>query len=163
MRNHLTAALLAATLGLSAFAQTKASGTAQCAKPDLQHAIEVGDVPNHSFAISQGKCTWTKPLDLQGVQSKEGVATFSADNRGNSSRFHGVYVDTLANGDKGRYSFEGSGTLKDGNFQTAESKWRLVSGTGKLKGAKAQGTCKGTGAPDGSVTYECSGEYTFAK
>jgi len=59
-------------------------------------------------------------------------------------------------------SFQGTATMKDGAIQTAEDSWTLLRGTGKLKGAKGKGTCKGTGATDGSLTWECAGEYTLA-
>ena len=39
----------------------------------------------------------------------------------------------------------------------------LVGGTGKLKGLKGQGTCKGKGASDGSVTWDCEGTFEPAK
>ena len=40
---------------------------------------------------------------------------------------------------------------------------RFSSGTGKLKGLKGQGTYKGKGNADGSITYEVEGEYTLPK
>jgi hypothetical protein len=40
-----------------ASAQTKISGTAQCGKLDQENSIQIGDRANHSFSISQGKCT----------------------------------------------------------------------------------------------------------
>ena len=58
-------------------AQTKISGTSKCGKPDHQQKIEIGDEPNHAFAISQGKCAWTKPIDMAGIQTKEDVVTGS--------------------------------------------------------------------------------------
>ena len=68
----------------------------------------------------------------------------------------------MENGDRGEYSFHGTAVMKDGAIQTAEDSWTLVRGTGKLKGAKGKGTCKGTGAADGSITWECQGQYTLA-
>jgi hypothetical protein len=58
-------------------AQTKISGTSKCGQPDQQQKIEIGDEPNHAFAISQGKCAWTKPIDMAGIQTKEDVVTGS--------------------------------------------------------------------------------------
>ena len=90
------------------------------------------------------------------------VSTNFTDVQGNKSSFHGYYVDTMENGDKGEYSFRGTATMKDGAIQTAQDAWTLVRGTGKLKGAKGKGTYKGTGAADGSITWDCKGEYTLA-
>jgi len=75
-------------LGLAALAsaQTKVSGTAQCGKADQEHSIQIGDRPNHSFTISQGKCTWTTPVEIAGIQSKEGVYTLLTETSGNT--FH---------------------------------------------------------------------------
>jgi|ERR1700693_991119 hypothetical protein len=67
--------LLLATI---AVAQTKISGTSTCGKPDQQQKIDVGDKPGHAFTISQGKCNWTKPMDLAGIQTKEDVVTNKA-------------------------------------------------------------------------------------
>jgi len=157
-----SACLVVLTLATAASAQTKLSGTAQCAKPDAQHMIEIGDRPNHSFMISQGKCTWTKPLEYEGIQSKEGVTTPSDEVSGNTSRTHGYYVDTMANGDKARYRYEGKMALKDGKPESAEGTWTLVGGTGKLKGIKAKGTYKGQASGEG-MTYEIEGEYETPK
>ncbi len=159
----LFASLLALSLAALGMAQTKISGTAQCGKPDPQHAIEVGDRPNHSYMIEQFKCSWTKPMEIGGVQNKEGVGTDFHEISGNSSRFHGVYMDTMANGDKVQYRYEGTATLKDGVPQSAEDKWRSLRGNGKLKGINSHGTCKGTANADGSIAWECEGEYELPK
>lgn len=151
-------------LAAAASAQTKISGTAQCGKPDKEYTIQVGDRPNHSFSISQGKCTWTKPFEIAGTQNKEIVGTGFAEISGNTSRSHGYDVDTMANGDKAYYREEVTMTLKDGVPQSGEVKWTFIRGTGKLKGIKGKGTCKLTSAAaDGSATYECEGEYELPK
>ena len=151
-------------LAAAAGAQTKISGTAQCSKPDPQYSIQVGDRPNHSFAIDQVKCTWTKPMEIAGIQNKEGTGTGSYENSGNTSRIHGYFVDVMANGDKAFYRTEGTATLKDGALQSADEKWTIVRGTGKLKGVKGKGGCKLTSAAaDGSATWDCEGEYELPK
>ncbi len=159
----LLAFLIVLSLATLATAQTKISGTVQCAKPDAHYAVEVGDRPNHSFMIEQFKCTWTKPMEIEGVQNKEGMGTDFHEISGNSSRFRGIYMDTMANGDKAQYRYEGTATLKDGVPQSAEDKWKFVSGSGKLKAIKSHGTCKGAAGADGSVTWECVGEYEVTK
>lgn len=149
-------------LATSALGQ-KTSGTVKCAKADPQHSVAIPDKEGHDFSISQSKCTWEKPMDIAGSPNKEGVVTASDEAHGGSIHLHGYYVDTMANGDKGYYRYEGTGTAKDGVFQTGEDKWTLVGGTGKLKGLKGQGTCKGKGASDGSVTWDCEGTFEPAK
>jgi hypothetical protein len=146
----------------AAQAQVKASGTLNCGKPDLERKIDIGS--EHSFVLNQSKCSADKdkPFEIGGVRSANGVSTTSIDVQQNRSSFRGYYIDTMENGDKGEYSFQGTATMKDGAIQLAEDSWALVAGTGKLTGAKAKGTCEGTGAADGSVTWKCEGEYTLA-
>ncbi len=67
-------------------AQTKISGTVQCGKSDEQHALEVGDHPGHSLMISKGRCTWTKPMDIAGTQTKEDLGTNFDEVHGNKSQ-----------------------------------------------------------------------------
>jgi hypothetical protein len=131
-------------------AQTKISGTVQCSKPDEQHALEVGDRPNHSLMIAKGKC-----LEIAGTQAKEDVGTGFDEIAGNRSHGHGYVINTWANGDKSYVHTQGSATLKDGAIESAEGTWNFTGGTGKLKGIKGKGTYKGKGAPGGSVTFTC--------
>lgn len=157
--------LLVLALASLAQAQTKISGAGQVGKPDLQYRIEMRDRPNHFFMISQGKFTWTKPWEIAGIQAKEGVFTEFQDMTGDTSRFRGVYVDTMANGDQVHYRYQGTATMKDGVLQSLEQKWNAIRGTGKLRGIKGEGSCKGTGPanPDGTVSAECEGEYQLPK
>ncbi len=162
LKTHMAVLCVLLCAGV-AQAQIKASGTLKCAKPDVAYKVDVG--PNHSFALDQSKCSndKDKPFTISGVKSGNAVSTNSTEVQGNKAKYTGYYVDTMENGDKGEYSFHGTATMKDGAIQTAEDSWTLVRGTGKLKGAKGKGTCKGTGAADGSITWECAGEYTLAK
>ena len=144
-------------------AQEKISGTVKCGKPDEQHALEVGDRPNHSLTIAKGKCTWTKPLEIAGTKSTEDTGTGFGDVTGNKSLEHGYVVGTWDNGDKSYVRTQGSATLKGGTIETANGTWSFTGATGKLKGIKGKGTYKGKGAPDGTVTYEVDGEYELPK
>lgn len=147
-----------------ASAQTKISGIVQCGKPDQEHSIQVPDRPNHSFAISHGKCTWAKPLEIAGIESKEGISTKFAEMSGETSRYRGYYVDTMANGDKAYFRYEGTMTLKGGVPQSGEEKWTITRATGKLKGIKGNGTNKFKAmAADGSSTWDSEGEYELPK
>lgn len=155
--------LIVLALAAVASAQTKISGTLQCGKPDQQQAIEVGDRPNHSFVIYQLKCTWTKSVEIAGVQGKEDVETAFSEVSGNRSRGQSYGVGTTTNGDKYYLRSQYSATLKEGVLETSEGKWSYTGGTGKLKGLKGKGTYTGKGAPDGTSTYEVEGEYELPK
>ena len=152
--------LFATSVGV---AQTEIAGTVQCGKPDEEHVLQVGDHPNHSFSISKGKCTWTKPIEIVGTQAKESVGTFFDEITGNKSSGHGYVVDTWANGDKSYVRVQTKGTLKDGKPESGQGTWILTGGTGKLKGIKGKGTSKPTFAPDGSATIEVEGHYELPK
>jgi hypothetical protein len=152
------------TLTAAASAQTKISGTVQCGKADQEHSIQIGDRPNHSVTISQGKCTSTTPVEIAGILSKEGVYTLLTETSGNTLRYHFYYVDTMANGDKAYYRGEGTMTVKDAVPQSGDEKWILVRGEGKLKGIKGKGTNTLKAAvADGSSTWDLEGEYELPK
>jgi len=140
--------------------QTKISGTAQCGKPDVQQAVDVPDHPGHSLTMSQAKCSWTNPMEVAGIKTKDGVTSSTQDVHGNSATTHGYYVDNMANGDKAYVRFQDTTLVKEG---TADGKWSYTGGTGKLKGIKGSGTYKGKAAPDGSATFDVEGEYTLPK
>jgi hypothetical protein len=141
-----------------ALAQTKLSGAGQCAKRDPEHKLDVGDRPQHAFSISRSKCTWSRPFEIAGVEAKGGTAVQFDEVSAKGSRFHGYYLDTMANGDTAHYRYQGTATLNEGMPPSTEWQWTL-RGTGKLKGVKGKGTCKGTASPDGMGTWECVGEY----
>ena len=94
----IPAFLAVLVLASLSFAQTKISGTVQCSKPDQQQKIEIGDQPGHAFAINQGKCKWTKPMEIAGTQTKEDIGTGFDEINDNKSHGHGYVVGTLASG-----------------------------------------------------------------
>jgi hypothetical protein len=145
-----------------AMAQTKVSGTVQCAAPDQQHSLEIGDYPGHSLVLSQGKCTWTKPMQLAGSETKEDTVTMSAEVRGDKVEAHGYGEGTLASGDRFTARLRATQILKDGKVQSEEGTWTLVEGTGKAKDIKAKGTYKGKLEGDNMVV-EVEGETEPAK
>jgi hypothetical protein len=155
--------LIVFTLAASLAAQTKTSGTLQCAKSDPQYAIPVGDRPDHVFSISKAKCTWVKPFDMAGVAAKDYEYTAFNDISGSRARSRSVGIGTMANGDRCFVASQGSGTVKEGVAQTVEGTWTYTGGTGKLKGVKGKGTFKGKLAPDGTSTSEVEGEYQLPK
>jgi hypothetical protein len=150
---------LSATLAL---AQGKTNTGWACGKPAMANSIEIGDKPGHAYAIDQIKCTATKG-EIAGVKEKEGTGTEFAEITGNSSKGHAVWVETMANGDKLFATYQATITLKDGKMVSGSDTWQFNGGTGKLKGIKGSGTCKGTGSADGSSNWTCSGTCTLPK
>jgi hypothetical protein len=147
-------------------AQTPASGkntsSWTCAAPSPVNALPVGDEPNHMYVVEQVKCTATKG-EIAGVKEKEGVGTEFVDVTGDTSKGQGVFVETLANGDKAFVNYTFTGTSKNKVMVSGSNKWTLTGGTGMLKGVKGNGTCTAKGNADGTTTFECSGSYTLAK
>ena len=160
--------ILAATcLAVSTtLAQTPASGKTatswKCAAPTPAHALPVGDAPNHMYVVEQVKCSATKG-EIAGVKEQEGTGTEFADVTGDTSKGHGVFVETLANGDKAFVSYTFTGTSKNNVMVSGSNKWTITGGTGILKGAKGGGTCTAKGNADGTANFECTGSYTLAK
>jgi len=162
MRSKLIVAIVVLLSGSTAvLAQTKISGTLQC-KAGEQHALEVGDRPDHSLMVAKLTCTSPKPMEIAGTQMKEYIGTGFLDISGTKFRDHGYGVFTWANEDKSNASIQGSGIVKDG-VVAEEGTWSFTGGTGKLKGIKGKGTFKGKGAADGSSTYDLEGEYELPK
>jgi hypothetical protein len=149
-------------LSYAALAQVKSEVQWKCDKPAKQHSIDVGDKPGHAYAIDQINCT---PVtgDIDGAKRKSGAGTEFLYIRGDKFTGHGEFIETMANGDKNIYTYEMKGTLKNGALVSGSDKWTLSEGGGKLKGAKASGTCKGAGNPDQTATWDCAGEYTMPK
>jgi len=155
-------------LGLATLsvAQTKISGFVKCSKPDQVQKIDVGDRPDHSFTISQNKCKWTQPMEIEGIQTKEDVVTNSGEMSGAKAKTRGFVIDTLANGDKFYASTHGSDKYKsEGNVQSSNGWWNFEGGTGKLKGLKGEGTYRGRPDPTDptSLIFEVTGQYEVAK
>ena len=147
-------------------AQTPASGKTatswRCGVPSPMHALPAGDAENHMYVVEQAKCTAAKG-EIAGVKQQEGTATEFIEVTGDTSKGQGMFVETLANGDKGFYSYTLTGRSKDKVMVSGANKWTLTGGTGMLKGAKASGTCTAKGNADGSLNLECSGSYTLTK
>jgi len=144
----------AATAG----AQTKVSWTLQCGKPDPHHVIPVGDSPDHSLGLLQVKCTYTKPLEIEGAKSADDVITITNEVSGDAVRARGCHVVTMDSGDKVFISHQGAGTSGDGASAGQKGTWGFTGGSGKLKGIKGKGTY--TCSPSGC---DVEGEYQLAK
>lgn len=142
-------------------AQGKVASQWNCGKATAEHSVEVGDQPGHAYAVSQSKCTAVKG-EIEGVKEKEGSATELRDVMGSNLSWNGTFVDTLADGDKIHVSYKGTGTAKGNQFVSGNHTWTIIGGTGKFKGAKGEGGCKGKGNPDGTAIWNCTGTYTLA-
>lgn len=162
MRYTVLAVVLVCLSATLALAQGKVENGWACGKATIANSIEIGDQPHHSYMIAQFKCTSTKG-EIAGVKDKEGTATEFDEITGNSLKGHGIFVETMANGDKIIFNYQPMATLKDGQMETGSNKWQATSGGGKFKGIKTSGTCKAKGNPDGSANFTCSGTYTLPK
>ena len=150
--------ILAASI---AAAQTKVTGTITCGKPDKQNSVDVGDKAGHVIVLQQSKCKWTKPMEFDGVATKEDSVTFTVEQNGEQTTTSGFGWMTLANGDNMLVRLQAKGTAK-GAEMNDEGKWTIRRATGKLRGITGSGTykCKGTSE---SLTCEAEGEYQKGK
>ena len=163
MKTRLILALLASLAFAAALpAQTKTSGSVQCAKPDPSYSVEVGDHPGHIYALGKVACTWTKPMEIGGITTKDGIDVAFQEFHGSKSTDNGSHWSTMSNGDKTFVQFHGTTMLdKDGKPQSTSGHWSYTGGTGKMKGIKGKGTYVGKPNADGSVIYDVEGEYTL--
>jgi hypothetical protein len=113
--------------------------------------------------ITQTKCTWSKPLEVEGAKSTDHLSTFFNEITGSRVQQRGFAIASYAGGDKTYTRFLGAGVLKEGVLKSTQGTWTTVGGTGKLKGIKAKGTFKGKGSPDGTTVFEVAGEYELPK
>jgi len=139
-------------------AQTKFSGTQQCAKNDPEYTVPVGDRADHVMVLAKDKCTWTQ-AEIGGVQVKDEDDTIVSDVSAKGSRDRGIGVMVLTSGDKAFIQFQGTGAIKDNKPVTGEGTWSFTGGTGKAKGIKGKGTYKGKFNPDGTATFDIEGDY----
>jgi len=162
MRNFWSMGCCMLLLTSLSLAQAKVESHWNCGKPSDAHSIDVGDQANHSYAVTKTTCTASKS-EVGGVIQNDGIGTQFNETKGDAVTWHGVLVVNAENGDKLHYAYSGKGTLKDGQFQTGTDKWSMIGGTGKFKGGKGEGTCKGKGNADGTATWDCEGTYIPGK
>ena len=155
--------LAGVAVAVAASAQTKVSGELSCAAPDPFQKMEAGDHPGHMLTLGKNHCTWTKPIELGGVQMKEGDSVSTGEVDGNHSSEKGCHVDTMANGDKLFVHYQGTGVSKDGKPVSAKGTYTFAGGTGKMKGIKGKGTYAGKPDDKGNMVFQVEGEYTLPK
>lgn len=141
-----------------ALAQTRISGTAVCSGPEHIHVMRLTDRADHFFVMSQGKCHWTKPLEIEGTHTQTDVATVSKEVLRNHAHLRGYVTETAANGDKFSYRIIGTQVLDHGKTVSEHGHWTIINGTGKLKGLHGKGTYTGK-LQGANMVFNLEGEY----
>ena len=131
----------------------------KCTPPDQQYAIPVGDAPGHVYGISHSTCTYPKPGNIGVARKVSGEDVIFSETTGSRTTWHGVFTETMSNGDKLYYQHTGGAMLKDGAFASGEDQWEVSGGTGSYKGYTGKGVCKPLPQADGTFLDACSGEY----
>lgn len=159
-----TAVVSAVALALPALAlgQTKISGTVVCANPENEYSLPVEGQAGHAYAINKGKCTWTKPMEIAGTQTKEDVSTGFEEVKGEEAHGHGSIVGTLVSGDQFHVRTESKTLLKAGAPVSSTGTWKFEGGTGAISRIKGGGTYTCKGGPEG-MTCDVSGDYSLPK
>jgi hypothetical protein len=155
----MTVAGLVFMLASAAGAQTKFTGTLQCAKADPSYTVEVGDHPGHSFGVVKQGCKWTDTL-INGMKITDDTGGGTFESTATKMTSSGTRMATMENGDKFFASVHDSSPVKDGAPTDIEGAFTITGGTGKLKGIKGHGTYKVTPNADGSASVAVTGEYT---
>ena len=97
MRIFTLIALFVVMITGLAFSQTKLEAKWHCEKATVEHKIDIGDMPDHSYAIAQGSCTATSPADALG--EKSGQYNEYREVWKSSFTFHGHYISTTEGGE----------------------------------------------------------------
>jgi hypothetical protein len=155
----MTVAGLAFMLAAAVGAQTKFSGTVQCAKPDPNYTVEVGDRPGHNFNLNKGSCKWVD-TQINGMKITDDTGAETGEATATKVTTSGVRVVTMENGDKFFATVRDSSPVKDGKPTDIKGTFSITGGTGKLKGITGHGTYKVTPAADGTASVTVEGEYT---
>jgi hypothetical protein len=141
-------------------AQTKTVGDGKCGKPD-QQTMDVGDRAGHALALVKGACTWTNPMEIAGLKTKDYTVVAVGDASGEKEQVRGYVVNTMDNGDKAFLRFTGSATVAKDGSGTEEGTWSYTGGTGKLRGITGKGTYKSALSADGGWQDRVEGDYTL--
>jgi hypothetical protein len=159
MRKLLLVALAVAVCCSVVMAQSKIDTKWHCSPGAAGNKLDVGDAPDHVYWIGQGTCDATTTGGT--FKEKTGAYTEFRDEWKASFTFHGYYNVTMDNGDKVYYTYEGSSSTDIA--KPVANKWKVVGGTGKYKGIKGSGACKGKANADGSNDLTCTGTYSTGK
>ena len=157
MRKLLLAVGAVLLFGSAAMAQGKLVTKWHCPKESVQHRLEVGDMPKHTYGLVQGTCSGTPGAGTT-INEKTGAYTEFQEIEETSMSLHGRFNVTLDNGDMVYYTYEESRSTDI--TKPLSNKWKIKSATGKHKGIKGSGTCSGKMNADGSSDWECTGTYS---
>ena len=73
-------------------AQTKISGTLNCAKPDPMGSIPTEDASGTVMNLAKVQCTWSKTFEMAGVAVKEGYSVSASEVHSGKTKDHGIHV-----------------------------------------------------------------------
>ena len=156
-RHHLRfVSQIISVLVLSAMAHSQIgfSAMAKCTS-EQRHKIGIGDSLEHAYILGQSRCVWITPITITHSNATEYVVTGFSEISGNSARSQSFAVGSLENGDHFHVHCRGHDVFQGGAFQGASGRWRLVGGTGSLRGISGQGTY--TVTPD--AVLKMTGKY----
>jgi len=143
----------------AALAQRRVDTKWRCPKVSAIHSLAVGDAPNHNYTIIQGSCKSTAS-DANFQEDNSDYTEFQ-EMLNASVSVRGRMNVTMRNGDKVFYSYEGS-FLTD-ITKPFSHRWTLVSGTGRYKSVRGNGTCSGIVHADGTGDMECVGTFSIGR
>ena len=150
-------------------AQTKISGSLECASPAFRQVMEVGDRTGHTMALSQRECVWPQPLKIEGAISKRDVLYLFTDAREDGARETGYNTMVMSNGDRVFMHYaiftHDTGFMKNNgrNPVSGVGTFALSGGTGKFLGIYGNGTSVSHCAADGKMTVRVEGQYTLPR
>jgi len=140
-------------------AQTKISGTLACAKPAPLYTLDVGDRTGHALVLAKSACSWTRPMQIDGVNSTQSHDVNMVDVDGLNSDSNGYDVTDMVNGDRVFIRFSGTDkSTKDGK-PLSSGTWRFIGGTGRFDGITGKGTYKGGPDANGIYVSQIDGDY----
>jgi hypothetical protein len=148
---------LFATAGVHA--QDKLSVTMTC-KGDTVHALDVGDRPEHVFAIWKEVCTYVQPARIGGEKLLDGYSIGFSEDTDADSTSTGHHVATTESGAKCFLVFHGNTPLNHlRRAGPTSGTWVYSGGTGTLEGIKGKGTYRVTRNDSGTLTVTLDGSY----
>ena len=150
-------------------AQTKISGSLECASPAFHQAIEVGDRSGHTMVLSRRECLWSQPLKIEGAIGREDVLYLFTDAREDDARETAYNTVVMSNGDRifMHYAIFMHGTdfvkSNSRNGASGVGTFAFSGGTGKFLGIYGNGTSVSHSAADGKMTVRVEGQYTLPR
>ncbi|HVN69348.1 MAG TPA: hypothetical protein VMU38_06855 [Candidatus Binatia bacterium] len=158
----LTITAIACAFALSALAltasaaQTSYTLSGTC-KVSTQKSIQTGET-GRTFAVSTGKCTDKETIN--GEASTGGQYAEYSDSTATQTKSSGIYAVTFKSGDKILYQYDITLAMKGNTVESGSGTFSAISGTGKMKGIAAKGTCTFSAGPAPMTNnFTCTGSY----